>query len=244
MDKETLIANYFSNRLTQEEESRFNDLLDTDSNFKAQFDFEKNLQQAISAKENQNLKAKLISFEADIVKDAPKSSRGTKYKYLAIAASVVLLIGLAWMGFSDGSSDRYDDLYASNFHEYPNTVFTITRGDNTASLERDAFVAYESKDYETAIVKFEQIDLGVEKSYADFYIAQSYLNLNQLTEAKNSFKKTIAKNSEFIAESYWYLGLIALKEKNKIVAIEELTKLTNKYDFNKEKALEILEELD
>ncbi|MFK7813489.1 MAG: hypothetical protein AB8B59_13430, partial [Maribacter sp.] len=122
MDNEILLENYFSNRLTEEEEKRFNELLDKDSDFKAQFDFEKNLQQVISAKENQNLKAKLISFEEDIVKDAPKSSGGTKYKYLAIAASVVLLIGLAWMGFYDGSSDRYDDLYASNFHEYPNTV--------------------------------------------------------------------------------------------------------------------------
>ncbi|MFK7811525.1 MAG: tol-pal system YbgF family protein, partial [Maribacter sp.] len=158
--------------------------------------------------------------------------------------SVVLLIGLAWMGFSDGSSDRYDDLYASNFHEYPNTVFTITRGDNTASLERDAFVAYESKDYKTALTKFEQINLEAKKSYVDFYIAQSYLNTNRLTEAKNSFRKTIAKDSDFIAESHWYLGLIALKEKNKIVAIDELTKLTNNYDFNKEKALGILEELD
>jgi len=200
MDKEVLLTNYFSNRLTKDEKKLFNELLASDSDFKAQFDFEQNLQRAIKNKENQDLKSKLISFEKDIVTEGPKSTQKKTYRHLAIAASIVMLIGLAWMGYTDGSSDKYEDLYAANFQEYPNTVYTITRSGSNESLEREAFVAYESGNYDVAVEKFNKIPLEQQQAYTDFYLAQSYLNAGKNESAKEYFKKTIANADAFIAE--------------------------------------------
>ncbi len=244
MDKEVLLTNYFSNRLTQDEVKLFNELLESDADFKAQFDFEQDLKRAIKNKESHDLKTKLISFEKDIVKEMPKSSAKKTYRYLAIAASVALLIGLAWMGYVDGSAIKYDDLYAANFQEYPNTVFAITRGETVESVERDAFVAYESEKYDDAIEMFNKIPPAEQQSYIDFYLAQSNLNAGRNEAAREYFKRTIAKANDFVAESHWYLALIALKEKDKVGAELELKILTSGYDFNKEKALAILEQLD
>ncbi len=244
MDKEVLLTNYFSNRLTQDEEQLFNELLESDVDFKAKFDFEQDLKRAIKNKENQDLKSRLVSFEKEIVKEIPKSTPKKSYRYLAIAASVLILMGLAWMGYQDGSSSKYEDLYAANFREYPNTVFTITRGDTNGSLEREAFVAYESGNYFLAIEKFNQMPSEERQPYVDFYLAQSYLNSGTNEKAREYFEKTITKADTFIGESHWYLAMIALKEKDKEGAEHELKKLTEGYDFNKEKALVILKELN
>lgn len=244
MDKEVLLANYFSNRLSDEEKRLFNELLESDIDFKEQFDFEQNLQRSIRNKENHDLKAKLISFEKDVQKSTTNPSLKKTYRYFAIAASIALLIGLAWMGYLDGSSNSYEDLYAANFQEYPNTVYTITRGDSNESIERDAFVAYESQKYETSIEKFNQIPSEVRQPYIDFYLAHSYLNNGDNSAAKESFKKTIAKANTFVAESHWYLAMIALKEENKVDVEFELNKLIEGHDYNKEKAKMILNKLD
>lgn len=244
MDKEALLANYFSNRLSQEEQSRFDQLLDSDAEFKAQFDFEKNVQRAIKDKENTLVKEKLISFEKDISVGAAKSTPKKSYRNLAIAASIALLIGLAWVVYLGGSSDQYEELYAANFQEYPNTVFTITRGDTVETVERDAFVAYESKKYDAAIDGFHKIPDEVKQPYIDFFLAQSYLNVGSNDQAKEYFRAIIAKTGDFTAESHWYLAMIALKEKNKTEAISELKKLTNSYAYNKARAVDLLKELD
>lgn len=244
MDKEVLLTNYFSNRLTEDERKLFDKLLDSDVEFKEQFDFEKNLQGAIKNKENQDLKAKLISFEKDISKPSATVKSKKSYRYLAIAASIALLIGLAWMGYVDSSSSSYEDLYAANFQEYPNTVFTITRGDSNESIEREAFVYYESAEYDNAVEKFNQIPEDEQQPYIDFYLAQSYLNAGQIDLAKENFNKMVAKDETFVAESHWYLAMIALKEKDKGTAQAELQKLINDYDFNSEKARIILKEID
>ena len=242
MDKELLLYKYFSNLLTQEERLQFDALLDVDAEFKTQFNFEENLQRAIKDKEKQNLKSKLISFETNILVEAPKTSSKKLFRYVAIAASIAMLIGLAWIGYIDGSSSNYEDLYAANFQEYPNTVFAITRGETVESLERDAFVAYESKNYKEAIDYFEKMESPA--AYIDFYKAQCYLGLAENIKAIDLFKKVEKEHVDFKAEASWYLALTYLKEKDKLKAIDMLEAHIQNYEFNKENAIVLLAELD
>lgn len=244
MDKELLLYKYFANNLSKEEEQLFNELLESDIEFKAQFNFEKDLKQAITNKENQKLKSKLVGFEKEIQKENPISTTKKAYRFLAIAASIAMLIGFAWMGYKDGSSSYYEDLYAANFQEYPNTAFTITRGDINESIEREAFVAYESKDYKQAVKKFQEISAVNKPSYIDFYLAQSFLKLEKGDKAKELLQTVIANQNEFVAESHWYLALIAIKEKEVETAKAELKLLTKEFDYNKEKATELLDKLN
>ncbi|QRM89441.1 hypothetical protein FG167_09380 [Lacinutrix sp. WUR7] len=253
MDNQDLLYHYFSNSLTAAQEKVFEDLLENDAEFKAQFLFEQNLKAVIKSNEIDTLKAKLQGFEKDL--SAKKTTRiehfnteTTKpnptifnYKYFAIAASIALLMG--WFGYHSFFGTDYSSMYDANFSAYPNTVYTITRGDTENSLEREAFVAYESKDYKTAIEKFDAIPAEATKEYFRFYKAQAYLNVEDTKNAKDLFTKVVTENKNFVAESTWYLALISLKEENKTEAKKYLENLVANFDYNKEKAQTLLKEL-
>ena len=244
MDKENLLFRYFSNQLTEEQKKMFQELLETDKGFKAQFDFEKDLKRVIKKNENENLKVKLVGYEKEInAKDKGNPSKWA-FKNWSIAASIALLVGLGWLGYNLMSGPNYTKLYAANFEAYPNTVYTITRGEGEETKEREAFVAYESGDYETALRNFAQIPSLDKKEYLDFYRAHSRMNLDELEDAKKDFQKVIAADKSFVGESYWYLALIYLKEKDKGNAVSSLQILASKYEYNKIKAEALLKALD
>lgn len=240
MTNQDLLYDYFSNSLTADQEVVFQKLLETDTEFKAEFEYESSLKKAIKSHESDVLKEKLQGFERDITS---KKSSSFDYKYLAVAASLVLLVG--WFGYNSFFSTNYSNLYDTNFSGYPNTVYTITRGDDQNSTEREAFVAYETKNYETALEKFNAISESTEKNYLPFYKAQAYLGLDNTDKAKAFFTQVIVEdNSEFVAESTWYLALISIKAEDKNQAKTYLEELIANYTYNQSKAKDLLEELN
>ncbi|WGD35252.1 hypothetical protein [Olleya sp. YS] len=239
MNKDELLYLYFSNSLTPSQEELFNELLKSDAEFKAQFEFENNLKQVIKAEKSEALKAKLQDFEVNIADSEQTSSSWFNWR---IAASVVLFLGAGWFGYDALFGVNYNALYDENFTNYPNTVYTITRGEDTTSQERDAFVAYETQDYKTALETFNTIE--EEQPYFNFYKAQAHLGLDQLDEAKILFKAEIDNEKTFIAEAHWYLALINLKQENETEAIKHLKTLITKYNFKKEDAKALLNHLN
>lgn len=239
MDKEQLLYNYFTNSLTEEQEKQFKELLEKDTEFKSEFEFEYNLKRVAKEKRQADLKAKLRNFESGL--NTEEKEEKSSFNYLKIAASVVLLITASWLGYQSFFSLDYNDLYADNFKTYPNTVFTITRSDSLNSLEREAFVAYESHDYKLALEKFKQ---AKQQNYFTFYEAQCYLRLNKFNEAINKFNLIIKQNEEFVPESYWYAALAYLKQQNKEKVIHYLNKLVSDFNYKKEETKQLLEDLN
>ncbi|WP_054852735.1 tol-pal system YbgF family protein [Olleya sp. ITB9] len=240
MDKEQLLYLYFSNTLTPEQEQMFSNLLKTDSEFKAQFDFENNIKQVIKAEQSEILKSKLQGFENN--RSAVQHSNKSWFNW-RIAASIVFFIAAGWFGYDAFFGVNYNDLYTTNYKNYPNTVYTITRGEDTSSLERDAFVAYETEDYTLAIQKFNEVQH--QQPYFNFYKAQSYLGLDELEKAKDLFlHETTINESQFKAEANWYLALINLKQQNKTEATKYLETLIANYNYKKKEAKTLLDSLD
>ncbi|TYB79394.1 tetratricopeptide repeat protein [Bizionia myxarmorum] len=239
MNNQDLIYHYFSNSLTAEQEITFKKLLETDPDFKSEFDYENNLKKAIKSHESDALKTKLQGFESEL--KTPKNTN-FKFAFLAIAASLLFLMG--WFGYNSIFRTNYDNLYASNFTAYPNTAYSITRGDDAVSAERDAFVAYETKNYEKALDYFNEIPEADQKKYIPFYKAQSYLIIDNLEKAKPLFIQVVSNKTDFAAESTWYLALIAIKEKNKEQATDYLEKLIANYSYNQAEAKELLKKLN
>ncbi len=243
MDKETLLYHYFSNNLAPAEEQQFKELLETDAAFRAQFEFEKSIKKVILHKEDESLKEKLRGFEKAIVEKSETSTPKSRFRNWSVAASILLLMGLGWIGFQTFTGENLDAIYEENYQAYPNTVFTITRGDADTSPERNAFVAYESGDYQTAIEHFESLKTVENLGYIDFYLAQSYLNLENYDTAISLFEKVIETDTVFVPEANWYLALTYLKKDDKAAAIERLNTLVKKYDYNKNRANQLLEKL-
>jgi len=242
MDKQALLDNYFLNKLSADELDSFHSLLESDKLFKEQFEFEANLQKVVRHEERGKLKTKLQGYEKERALTNEKKQRS--WRPLLIAASIALLFMGAWYYNANVALDT-ERLYAQNHTSYPNTVYPITRGESgDNSIERKAFEAYEAGDYRLAIDDFNKIHIADQKPYVDFYKGQSHLNLGQVEEAKSAFAKTIVSDSGFVPEAHWYLALIALKEKDTKSAITSLKKLTAEFDYNKDKALELLNELE
>ena len=242
MDKEELLENHFLGKLSDKEQKHFDSLLENDIEFKQEYDFHLNLKRAIQNSERSILKGKLKSYEEVMSKKRNKTSLRT---FLAIAASVILFIGIGWFGYENMFGSDYSDLYADNYNQYPNTVVNITRGQSgNESLERKAFIAYESGDLDAAISYF--IQLGDDKNldYLNFYLAQAYLKQGKQDEAIRYFNKSIAEEQNFKAESHWYIALAYLKSKDVKQARFYLEKLIEEYEYMNNEAKILLEELN
>ncbi|MBD0777360.1 tetratricopeptide repeat protein [Maribacter sp. ANRC-HE7] len=244
MDKEQLLYQYFANQLTEDRQKLFNELLENDPDFKTQFEFEKNLKRVIKKNQKENLKQKLVGFEKEIKSSDQNSNSKSSFKFWSMAASFALLVALGWMAYSTFSGPDYDELYASNFETYPNTVYTITRSDGGQSLTRDAFAAYEANDHARAVTAFLDLKKEGETGQVDFYLAQSYLNLGKDKEAIAALKSVIVGSKEFKAEAHWYLALAYLKSKDEVNAVATLKSLVENFDYKKEKAQTLLKALD
>ncbi len=249
MDKELLLYNYFSNQLSKEEGQQFNELLKTDADFKAQFDFESDLKRAIKMGENEELKAKLVGFEDEVrttlpMTDAVTGSRKRWFRNWSIAASIVILMGLGWLVYNTMGTN-YDDLYASNFEQYPNTVYAITRGDEgDSSLERRAFVAYETDENKKAIELFEELKATEASENVTFFLAQSYLKNQQPKEAIVLLEEVIQGKGEFVPQALWYSALAYLKTDQKENAVKALNTLIADGRFKKEGASILLDKVE
>ncbi|WP_452225318.1 tetratricopeptide repeat protein [Lacinutrix chionoecetis] len=241
MTNEDLLYHYFSNSLAEENLAEFNRRLETDADFKAEFEFQNDLKQAIKSHNSSELKEKLKTFEAEITATEVKNTT-TKFNW-RIAASIIFFLGAGWFGYNAFFGVNYNDIYESSFQSYPNTEYAITRSDTVDSYERKAFVSYEAEDYENAISNFNRIPATEQKAYQDFYKAQSYLKLENFEKATPIFEKIILEHNQFTAESHWYLALIAIKQKDKIEATKQLNTLINDFDYNTTKAKQLLKDL-
>lgn len=246
MDKQLLLDNYFSNRLTAEEKKLFEKLLENDAEFKRQFDFEEDLKQVIRDVQSDNLKHKLVAFENDVSKDNPvRKLPSTTYRKWAMAASVALLIGLGWFGYQNFAGPDFDNLYDKNFQQYPNTVYAITRGDNADnSLRRQAFIAYETDENAQAVTLFKELRTIDNSENVVFYLAQSYLKNEQPEKALVLFNDIGKNKGEFAPQALWYAALSYLKINQKEKAIGTLQELIADGRYKKEEASTLLKELD
>ncbi len=240
MDKETLIQRYFEGSLSEEEKLMLSDLLETDREFKEQFEFEKDLRAAITDGERASNKEKLRQFEG--AGQPGKEPRIYWKRTWALAASVALLIGAGWLILLNRTGTT-DQLYATYFEKYPNTEYSITRGDSEdTSIKRKAFEAYEAEDFDNAIQFFRQMDITAE-AYIPFYLAQAYMGAEDWEEAEDLLRPISDGNSEYASEALWYLALVELRQDEESLAGKTLKQLIARGDYKKNEAVDLLEQL-
>lgn len=233
---EELINKYFEKTLTEKELVEFNKKLETDNEFKAEFEFQKSVQSAIRAKERAEIKNLVASFEK------PKQYNGW-WKYAA--AAVVVIIG-GWVVFQQflGKSDT-SKLYMSYYQTYPNVIAPNVRGESEETVKTRAFAAYEAGDFLTSAQLFGKLKEQVSEDYATFYEGISYLEINKPEKTIALFENEKFNSSKTQLENYrqWYLALAYLKTNQKEKAIGLFSKICNSANPQKEKAQEILDNI-
>ncbi|MFP2997076.1 tetratricopeptide repeat protein [Spongiivirga sp. MCCC 1A20706] len=241
MKSDILLEKYFSGELDASEQLEFDSLLKTDADFKAEFELQQDIQQAIKLSERADKKRLLQRYEED--RAAVDNAKASKRKWLPIAAAIALLFSLGiYIGSNIAPSGN--SLYDNYYEMYPNTVYSITRSGGEESPERSAFEAYEGGDYPGAINYFNQLHKQDGLKNLHFYLGQAYLANEEYENAVIAFKSVIKANEDFTQESRWYAALSYLKQDNIKEAKNVLKEIAAKNTYKKEAAMELLEKLD
>lgn len=235
---EDLINKYFEKTLTEKELVEFNEKLETETEFKAEFEFQKSVQSAIRSKERAEIKNLVASFEK------PKQQNGWwRWKYAA--AAVVVIIG-SWVVFQQFlSKPNPSELYLSYYQTYPNVIAPNVRGESEETLKSKAFAAYDAGDFQTSAQLFGKLKEQISEDYVTFYEGISYLEINKPEKTIALFENKKFDNNITPMEDYrqWYLALAYLKINQKEKAIGLFSKICNSANPQKEKAKELLDKI-
>lgn len=247
-EKIRLIETYYRGDISPEDRQVFDSLIKEDSTFQEEVNSYESIFLGFEALHLENFENQLLSFEkkhqntAKVVSMNSTTAKTTvvrpiKKMYYAAAAVAVLLVAL--FGYNQMNYAPFEN----NFVADANIAIHLSsmragsqdlKDDET--LTRDAYAAYQSKDYASTIQKLEKYQLDfpeiANKDYQSFlvlgvaYLADgnaegSIPNFNKILEAKDSSNKLSAK---------WYLSLAEIKLKNYEKATQLLNELKDSDD--------------
>lgn len=236
MNKEALIENYFSNRLSEEEFQELEQLLEKDDAFRQEFYSQLEIKQAIAHEKHLPLKERLQKL------DQPQVKKIAWYMY---AAAVSILIAIGFL-FYDTQPD-YQQLYATHFEPYPNVVSLTTRSDtNGEDITAVAFELYQARMYKEAATVFQGVYKEHPEEYVHFYYGMSLLANDNTQEGINVLEKYPwhEENSDFTTAVNWYVGLGYLKLEQPNQARLYLQKVADGENMLSSRAKEVLDQLD
>lgn len=221
------IEKYLNHSMEVGERAEFEKKLKHDAVFKKEFEEIKSL---ILGIEVASLRNQLDSYHNEMEKDADsqisgtqplKKSSNSKYLFYAIAASVLLLLGLY---IFNNSTPSYQKIFAQNF--VPDSGLPTKMGSSSNFEFYDGMVDYKRGKYSEAIEKWSPLQLANKTNDTlNYFIGVAYLAKGDQQNAENYLLKA-AKNSNgtFINETYYYLGLAYLKDNKPKEAKENLQK--------------------
>ncbi|EDP72553.1 hypothetical protein FBALC1_15667 [Flavobacteriales bacterium ALC-1] len=236
MDKEELIAQYLTKKLSQEAQKEFDHLMVTDPQFKKEVTFQEDLRTVIQKEENEIIKSQLQDFETE-------EHSNFSFKNWFVAASVAILLGLSGAWYFNNSIDT-EKLYTENFKPYRNIVQPIVRGETKTDLKTKAFTAYETKNYTKALKLFDQIlKVNTDETIA-FYKANVLLELDKTNDAISIFEKNLKTPDSLDDKNNWYLALAYLKLNNIKKTKAILGKLKTTSTYRNKNVKQLLKKLD
>lgn len=239
MEHKDEIRDYLYNKLSGEEKLLFEERLLKDATLQQEVTLYKNLYRIGKKDERMQFKKQLEGYD---LKEKPAASTSYFTKWMVAAILIVALAVPSFLYFNNPSSEK---LFAQNFVPYRNVIAPIERNDQAPqTIQQKAFEAYESKEYEKAILQFEKLTEADSTAYKHFYIGNSQLALGKTDAAIDSFKAYLQTNGSLKDRAQWYMALSYLADENKEMATPILENIVSTKSYNHLKASEILGKLD
>lgn len=241
----SLIDRYLSGEMGEEDICNFETELRSNKLLRAELQFEKDLRKILSRNDVVEFRDKVSSVinEAKNKQNSGRVILMSRRRVQLIAASVAILIAVsAAIFFLYPRSYSYDKLFTMYFDS--DRPVHVSRSGDVDLVE--ALKHYQQKDYENAIVLFNEILKEQPANFSiRFYTAISYIETKQFYEAIEYFNKIIEHNNNLYVEpSQWYLGLSYLGNHQPNLAVTQFEKVAeDPYSYYHEKAKEILDRL-
>lgn len=242
------VERYLKGLMSTEEQSQLEQKMDEDEEFRHEVELHRDLLKGIEYHYKQKLKSDLKQREtSESDQKAQRSVRLMYVSWVAIAASLLVLIGGAWFFYWQASLPP-EQLYSQYQKPYPNVAQPVERQTQDA-MEGDqkAFYLYEKGDYEEASQLFNQLLTNQSNNIAYlFYKAQSDMHRGAHDTAIKGFQQVIDQNNNdnrYGHPARWYLALCYLQT-NDIEQSRSLLKDISKSDGEfANKAQELLAKL-
>ena len=238
MEDYNIIEAYVNNDMSREERDAFETRLETDISLQNELTVYKDMIGGIRAV---GLRQQMAELKQKHEKsDDAQSGRIISFstiRTLAVAASVALLVGFFF--FNQPSES---DPFSSVFFQDPGlpTVMGSEAGDLLTAM-----VIYKNGDYTEAIPKFKSLCLEVKSDEACYYLANSYLNLEDFEAAKTQFLQNMRADmdAKWLQSSQWYLSycLYQLEDQSYKSVLQGIANNPN-HKFNAE-AVSVLDNL-
>ena len=239
-----LIEKYLSGKLSAEEKKAFRNRLLNDPAFNQEFQELKDIRLSVKQKARQDVKDLFNEFEMRIEKEETTKDQTVMKKVISIAASIVLIAAITYVGLTNSSSLNNQELYDKHYTTYNNLAGQV-RGVATEALtlEQQAMVAYDAGNFEAATEALSQVVTMQPSAMNYFYLGVSQMEIGESEEAIKSLNSVVNNFSTFKEQARWYLALAHLKNNDEKAALGNLAHiLVNKSEY-KEKAEAILEDM-
>lgn len=188
--------------------------------------------------------AKKLVQEHKVVRNSKKRFLNIPFRAVAIAASVLLLIGLIpVLGlFQNSTTDLLAEYTIEN--PYPNKLIRKSATESVPEIRLEATEAYNQKNYEVAIENYRLLQSNQTANLEDLL----YLGLSQLYEKETSMAIATLEEAQnrskieqrFEQELDWFLALSYLQNKENEKAKKVLQKIINQKQWRMTDAQKIL----
>ena len=252
------IERFFSGVMTQDEMAEFEKRRSADKELEKDIIIYQQANELVRAGARKRMKQHLDDlgqkeFANTMVESYMRFHVLKKYWY-AIAASILVLIGLSYFAYQTIQSNRSIPTLAQvfdSYYELPKTDLMISRGANAEEIPSFvwnlALRKYSEGRFADAIEDFKAAlsDSGFAyKSAANFYLGNCYLQLNKPDSAASCLG-LVSPASSLSQDAAWYLGLSYLKAGHTRIAAEVFENIAvSRKHYKKEQAEEILKLLE
>jgi tetratricopeptide (TPR) repeat protein len=198
-----------------------------------------------------SLRAKLNMAKdsaVDYEKESTNRFTSSRTKRLVYAAATVTGIALgSWAIIAGGDHGvRHETLYSENFTPYPPVI--IYRDGSMDDYDKgflSTMNLYYGSKYNLASKQLEELLEDDPKSITiKFYLAVTYMQLEEYAKSRNLFDEIIRGESFFVEQAIWYKGLGYLAEKNTEKALETLKELHSINGQYAAKAAHLIEQIN
>jgi tetratricopeptide (TPR) repeat protein len=249
MESNELLDRFIKGSLTADEKLILEELLRSDAEFREEFELQQATREAIIRNKHSEIKAFLGGVEEGLVSSQKVRKIQAKPYLWKVAAGIVLLVAatVLILNLSDTTSSApATDSFLSYYTAYPNVVSPITRGEelNPEDLEKAAFVAYESNNYNLSDSLFTKI-LPYQTDYVQFYKGISKFELGQYDSAIQYFDNYLySDGTQLRDQAKWYMALAYLVKGDTLRGKEEMIRLRKSSGYKMDEVERILLVLD
>lgn len=238
-----LIENYLSGKLSAEEKKAFRNRLLNDSGFNQEFQEIKNIRLFIRQNARKDLKNFFKEIEASIEKEKTGKDQTVMKKILIIAASVVLIVAISYLGLSNRAQSN-QELYEKYYTAYNNLAGQVRREINeNPSFQEQAMMAYDAGDFYKSAEMLSQLVIEQPNVVNYFYLGLSQMEIGEEGEAIKNLNTVVNYYDAFKEQARWYLALAHLNNEDKDAALGNIAfMLVNKSEY-KERAEKLLNDM-